>query len=60
MLKKYQGLKGVEEEEFLALINILCDSSNGSTHVCQVTTDCMLEDETMPLDHMHMHQSLSA
>lgn len=61
-LEKYQGLRAIGEEEFLALMNILCDPDHHSklaTNNGQITmgiatpADLILEDGTMPLEHMH-------
>jgi NAD(P)-dependent dehydrogenase (short-subunit alcohol dehydrogenase family)/acyl carrier protein len=66
-LERYEGLRAVEEEEFLALMDVLCDLKhppNISTINGQVTlgiatpADLILADGTMPMEHMH--QSLFA
>ena len=66
-LERYQGLKAIEEEEFLALMNILCDPNrpshlsinNGQISMGIATpADLVLEDGTMPLEYVH--QSLFA
>lgn len=57
-LEKFQGLKSIEEGEFLALMNILCDPKKDSKCDGQVTlgvatpSDLLLENGTMPSDHM--------
>ncbi|CAN9190585.1 unnamed protein product [Alternaria alternata] len=66
-LERYQGLRAIDEEEFLALMDILCDPEhppNLSTINGQVTmgittpADLALDNGTMPMEHMH--QSLFA
>ncbi|CAN9271626.1 unnamed protein product [Alternaria alternata] len=66
-LERYQGLRAIDEEEFLALMDILCDLEhppNLSTINGQVTmgittpADLALDNGTMPMEHMH--QSLFA
>ncbi|CAN9081152.1 unnamed protein product [Alternaria alternata] len=66
-LERYEGLRAIEEAEFLALMDILCDLEhppNLSTINGQVTmgittpADLALDNGTMPMEHMH--QSLFA
>ncbi|KAF2463776.1 KR-domain-containing protein [Lindgomyces ingoldianus] len=65
--EKYPGLAPIEEEEFLTLLDILCDPdyhSRNSTVKSQVTMgivtpdDLVLEGGDLPLEHLH--QSLFA
>ena len=66
-LERYEGLRAIDEAEFLALMDILCDLEhppNISTINGQVTmgittpADLALDNGTMPMEHMH--QSLFA
>ncbi|CAN9080485.1 unnamed protein product [Alternaria alternata] len=61
-LERYQGLRAIDEGEFLALMDILCDPEhpqNLSTVNGQVTmgittpADLALDNGTMPMEHMH-------